>query len=219
MGEIPILTKEQATILGEIIKIKYFKDNFYLTGGTALSSIYLQHRYSEDMDFFSESKFDNEIIFTLMQDLSKKLNFEIQSADFKEVVYIFILSFKNGFKLKVDFGYYPYRKIEKEKLMGGFKVDSLTDIAVNKLLTIIQRSDVKDFVDLYFLLKKFTIWTLIDGVKIKFRLKLEPFIVASDFLKVEEFDVLPKMVKPLKLKDLQDFFKKHAKRLGKMAIA
>lgn len=50
MGKIPILTKEQETVLGEIIKIKYFKDNFYFTGGTALSLIYLQHRYSEDLE-------------------------------------------------------------------------------------------------------------------------------------------------------------------------
>ena len=28
-------------------------DNFYLTGGTALSAFYLQHRLSEDLDFFS----------------------------------------------------------------------------------------------------------------------------------------------------------------------
>ncbi|MCZ7666433.1 MAG: nucleotidyl transferase AbiEii/AbiGii toxin family protein [Chloroflexi bacterium] len=27
-------------------------DNFYLTGGTALAAFYLQHRFSEDLDFF-----------------------------------------------------------------------------------------------------------------------------------------------------------------------
>lgn len=217
MGKIPILTKEQETVLGEIIKIKYFKDNFYFTGGTALSLIYLQHRYSEDIDFFSEKSFDNQTIFTLMQDLSKKLNFEIQS-DFKEVVYIFNLTFKNRSKLKVDFGYYPYQRIEKGQLMKNFKVDSLTDVAVNKLLTITQRTDVKDFVDLYFLLKKFTVWTLMDEVKIKFRVKLEPLLVGGDFLKIEDFDFLPKMLVPLTLKELQEFYREQAKKLGMKVV-
>lgn len=217
MGKIPILTKEQETVLGEIIKIKYFKDNFYFSGGTALSLIYLKHRYSEDIDLFSEKSFDNQTIFTLMQGLSKKLHFEIQS-DFKEVVYIFNLTFKNNTKLKVDFGYYPYQKIEKEQLIESFKVDSLIDIAVNKLLTITQRTDVKDFVDLYFLLKKFTVWTLIDGVKVKFRVKLEPMLVGGDFLKIEDFDFLPKMLVPLNLDELKVFYRDQAKKLGMKVV-
>lgn len=28
-------------------------DSFYLTGGTALSAFYLEHRYSVDLDFFT----------------------------------------------------------------------------------------------------------------------------------------------------------------------
>lgn len=218
MGKIPILTKEQEIILGEITKISFFKKNFYFTGGTALSTFYLHHRLSEDLDFFSEKKFDNQIILTLMQELSKKLKFEIQS-NFNEVVYIFNLKFNNGAKLKVDFGYYPYKKIVDERLIfEDFKLDSLRDIATNKLLTISQRTDIKDFVDLYFLLDEFTIWDLIDGVKFKFRIKIEPFIIAGDFLKIEGFEVLPKMIKPLKLAELKDFFRDKAKKLGRVAI-
>ena len=32
--------------------IEQLKLDFYLTGGTALSRCYLQHRYSDDLDFF-----------------------------------------------------------------------------------------------------------------------------------------------------------------------
>lgn len=220
MGKIPVLTKEQKIILGEITKINFFKKNFYFTGGTALSAFYLQHRLSEDLDFFSEQKFDNQVILTLIQELSKKLKFKIQS-NFNEVVYIFNLTFNNGVKLKVDFGYYPYKKIADEKIiLEDFKLDSLRDIATNKLLTISQRTDIKDFVDLYFLLllNEFTIWDLIDGLRFKFRIKIEPFIVAGDFLKIEEFEMLPIMIKPLKLEELKDFFRKYAKRLGRAAV-
>lgn len=37
-------------------KSRVITDNFYLTGGTALSEFYLQHRLSEDLDFFSEQE-------------------------------------------------------------------------------------------------------------------------------------------------------------------
>lgn len=99
--------------------------------------------------------------------------------------------------------------------MDGILVDSLVDIAVNKLLTITQRNDVKDFVDLYFLLDKFTVWDLMEGVRVKFKMKLEPFIVASDFLKVEDFETMPKMIKKLTLEDLKTFFRQQAKKIGK----
>src|SRR5436190_2938449 len=102
----------------------------------------------------------------------------------------------------------------KIKRINGIDVDSLIDIAVNKLLVTQQRTEVKDFVDLYFLLKKFTVWDLIEGVRIKFKVTIDPLIIGSDFLKVESFDYLPKMIKPLSLKELKRFFKEKAKDVG-----
>lgn len=217
MGEISNLTKEQKIILDEVRQIPFFKDQFYFTGGTALSSAYLNHRLSEDLDFFTEKKFNQQIIFTLMTDLSKKHNFNFQSR-FVEVVYIFNLIFSDKTELKVDFSYYPYKRLIKKQLVNEITIDSLTDIAVNKLLTITQRTDVKDFVDLYFLFQTFAIWDLIEGVKIKFGLKLEPFLLSSDFLKAENFDYLPKMIKPLSLEELKSFFRQKAKEIGSRAV-
>ncbi len=218
MGKVPVLSKEQEIVLGEITKINFFRENFYFTGGTALSAYYLQHRFSEDLDFFSAQKFDNQIILTLIQELGKKLGFKIQS-NFNEVVYIFNLTFKKGTKLKVDFGYYPYKKIADERVIfEDFKLDSLRDIATNKLLTISQRTDIKDFVDLYFLLNEFTFWDLLEGLRFKFNIKIEPFILAGDFLKIEGLETLPKMIKPLKLAELKVFFREYAKKLGKVAV-
>lgn len=216
MGKVSILTKEQDIILAEVRK-NPFLQQFYFTGGTALSAFYLQHRYSEDLDFFSEKNIDTEAIFTFFQDLSGQHNFTFTS-EFQQVVYIFLLKFNNTETLKVDFGYYPYSQIEKPNELNGIKTDSLTDIAVNKLLTITQRTTVKDFVDLYFLLEKFTVWDLIEGVRIKFRMQLEPFILASDFLKVEDFDYLPRMIRKLSLDELKSFFRQKAKEIGKKSI-
>ncbi len=213
MGKIPFLTKEQKIILDEIKKNDFLRSQFYFTGGTALSAFYLNHRYSEDIDFFSEKKFDNQIILTLMQQWSRKHSFTFQSR-FSQVVYVFNLIFSNKASLKIDFAYYPYKRLQKEAHMDTIQIDSLTDIAVNKLLTISQRDDVKDFVDLYFLLEKFTLWDLIEGVKMKFKMKIEPLLLASDLLKVEDFDYLPKMIKPLSLEELKSFFRQKAKEIG-----
>lgn len=216
MGKIQILTNEQQIILSEISKNPFFND-FYFTGGTALSTFYLKHRYSEDLDFFSENKFDPQIIENIIESLSKKYKFEYTS-EFIEVVQIFMIKFKNLDPVKIDFAYYPHRKIEDVVIIGDIKVDSLLDIAVNKLHTVTQRTTVKDFVDLYFLLQKFGMWDLIEGVKIKFKQKIEPFILASDFLKIEDFDYLPRMIKKLSLDELKSFFRQKAKEIGKRSI-
>lgn len=215
MGKVSIITAKQRFVLKGLSKSSYFRDNFYFTGGTALSHYYLQHRYSDDLDFFSLEKFENEVVFALISDLSRKLKFKFDSK-FNEVVYIFNLKFPDGETLKIDFGYYPYKLIED----GGrdemeIKIDSLRDIATNKLLTVGQRNDVKDFVDLYFLMQeKYTIWDLIYGVEAKFGLEQDTVLLGEHLLKVEDFDFLPRMVKPLKLSVLKNFFRKQAKKLG-----
>lgn len=214
MGQVSILTDKQKQILSEFAQSDFLKKNFYFTGGTVLSEYYLKHRYSDDLDFFSGEKFETQIIFTLIEQWSKQLKFNFQS-NFAEVTYIFNLTFPDKEELKMDFSFYPYKRLESSKLRDGIEIDSLFDIAVNKLLVITQRTEVKDFVDLYFLLKTFTVSDLMAGVKKKFNVKLEPFVLASDFLKIEDFDFLPRMIKPLELDDLIEFYRDLSKKLGK----
>ena len=198
-------------------KSKLIKNNFYLTGGTALAKYYLQHRLSEDLDFFSDKKFNNQTVLTEIESLAKKQNFSFTSR-FSGPVYSFIIEFPDKKKTKLDFGFYPYKRLKKSKLKFGLQVDSQLDIAVNKLLTISQRTNVKDFVDLYYLLKKFTFWDLFRGVKVKFRQKPEPFLLAADFLKIEDFDFLPKMIKPLDLEELKKYYRNLAKGIGEKEV-
>lgn len=217
MGTLSTLTKEQQIIYSEVAQNSYIRKNFYFTGETALSSFYFQHRYSDDLDFFSETTFDNQVIFTLMQEWSRKHQFSLQSR-FVEVVYIFDLVFHNNTPLKIDFSYYPYKRIEMGETIDGMTIDSLLDIGVNKIVTVSQRNDVKDFVDLYFILQKFTIWDLMQGAKIKFHMEIEPFLLAADFLKVEDFSFLPRMIKPITLGELKSFYRQKAQELGKKSV-
>jgi|SRR3989338_2292469 len=156
MGKISILTQEQKTILDLIGDDKYLSSTFYFTGGTALSEYYLHHRYSDDLDFFTQKKIDQEVIFTLIKKWSKLHNFTFRSR-FVEVVYRFDLTFGDETNLKIDFGHYPHPRVEKGRNIDQLQIDSLRDIATNKFITMSQRSSAKDFVDLYFLLQnKFT---------------------------------------------------------------
>lgn len=209
-----IITLEQNLILDLFRNDEYLRSNFYFTGGTALSLYYLQHRESIDLDFFSANNFDIKTVTLQMTQWGSQHNFSVTYIPYEEKTHVFNLTFKDGKTVKVDFAYYPYKQIGESKIERGITVDSLVDIAVNKLLTTQQRTEVKDFVDLYFLLPKFTIGELLEGVRIKFHLEIDPFIFASDFLKVENFDFLPLMVKPLSIPELKAYFREKAKEIG-----
>lgn len=216
MGKVTFTPKQQL-IFDEIKRNDFIRRNFYFTGGTALAMVYLHHRLSEDLDFFSEKKFDTLPILNLVTEWSKKHKFRVSSKEL-EVVRIFLLKFSDGEELKVDFGFYPYKRIEKGRLIDLVETDSMLDIAINKLQTIHQRVQVKDFVDLFFLLKKFTVWDLMAGVRVKFGIDVDPYTIGASCMKVDSFNELPVMLTPLTLEELKDFYKDLAKKLGSKAV-
>jgi len=69
-----ILNKNQKILLEYFSKEDFIND-FYLTGGTALAAFYLNHRYSEDLDFFTEKEnIDIPALTFYFQSLKSKLN-------------------------------------------------------------------------------------------------------------------------------------------------
>lgn len=218
MGKNNLFTPEQTIILDQVGIDPYLRSNFYFTGGTALSYLYLKHRHSEDLDFFSVKKLDQAKILSLITQWAVHHNFTFE-AQMKEVVYVFLLTFKNGTTLKVDFGYYPYTRVEKGTKYNKLEVDSLLDIAINKLVSVNQRLAAKDFVDLYFLLKHFTLWDMMYGAEKKFKMEFDPFILTGDLLqRAEQFTSLPKMIKPLTLEKLKAFYTEKAKEIAKRSV-
>ncbi|OGG23927.1 hypothetical protein A3A79_01865 [Candidatus Gottesmanbacteria bacterium RIFCSPLOWO2_01_FULL_43_11b] len=219
MGKATILTPRQTELIRALCADTFFTDTFYFTGGTALSEVYLKHRKSEDLDFFSARTYDPQRILHALTRWSKTQRFSIKT-DFVEPTHIYVLTYPDGHAVKVDFATYPYPSLDTpSRYRDTLSVDSLFDIAVNKLVTITQRTEVKDFVDLYFLFRQFTFWTLRDGVKTKFNIEIDPYGVASNFMAVEDFDFLPIMHTPLTLQALKMFFRTKAKDLGKKSIA
>lgn len=206
-------TKIQKLFLDKVQLDPYLVKIFYLTGGPALAACYLNHRLSEDIDLFSDTAFDEATVTASMAHLVTSLG--VRSKLSKILGRLrYDLTFPNNALLKVDFVFYDFSHIEPTNTFGDLMVDSVGDIAVNKLLSISQRTASKDFVDLYFLLKKYTVWDLQHGVEHKFKLEIEPLYLSSLFAKAEELTDLPIMKKPLSLETLKKFFLAEATRLA-----
>jgi len=96
---------------------------------------------------------------------------------------------------------------------GAWLVDSLENITLNNVAAIQGRLDVKDYVDLYLLLKDRPerILTWLAQAKQK-DASIEPFLWSRVIGDVETFRVLPRMIIPLQLPELVAFYG-HLRRL------
>ena len=211
-----ILTTKQLNFLELVSKDKQITKHFYFTGGTALAEFYLQHRLSEDIDLFTDKEEVNQsVVESFLKKISTKLSIvEIKKSQFLGL-FSYILIFKDEEKLKVDFNYYPFPRINKGKNFKNLEVDSLYDIAVNKVQTILTRTRSRDFIDLYFIMQAFdySLGQLIKDSKVKFDWHIDQVTLASQFIKVKEFGDFPTMLVPFDKKDMEKFFLALAKSL------
>lgn len=215
-----ILTDRQIALLEEIGRQSFLVKNFYLSGGTALAGFYLFHRYSEDLDFFSEKEVDPMQINIFLKSI-KKL-FKIKKIDFEQSYNrnLFFLHFEDEI-LKTEFTYYPFPRVKTGQKKFGVTIDSLLDIAVNKLFTIYQRCKARDYIDLYCICKKevFSVHDLIKTAKIKFDWHIDPIQLGTQFIKATEAEDYPNMIQKLDEKVWKNFFIEEAKKLGPDILA
>ncbi|MBI2436926.1 MAG: nucleotidyl transferase AbiEii/AbiGii toxin family protein [Candidatus Magasanikbacteria bacterium] len=215
-----ILSKNQQKLLKIIGDNKNICQYFYLTGGTALAEFYLHHRLSEDLDFFSEEEIDPQIMFAFLKSIQKSAGIKKIDSQQSFNRNLFFLYLQDGDVIKTEFTYFPFPRIEKKNKMGNLFVDSMLDIAVNKVFTIYQKSRSRDFIDLYLILqaKKWTIANLVKKAKIKFDWHVDPLQLAGQFLHAEKVKDYPRMIKTLKPEVWSDFFEHEAKKLEKQII-
>ena len=211
---VSILTPQQKLALKLISQTNLAKE-FYFSGGTALSHYYLQHRKSEDLDFFRGEEFDPQNITISIKSLQDKMgfkNFDYQSSFNRN---LFFLKFLDNYILKLEFTYYPFTQIEKPKLLDGLLVDSVIDIATNKLFTIVQKPRGRDYFDLYFIIQKygFSIEDLRMKAKIKFDWHVDPLQLASRLFEVDTHLDDPITEGELDSKPIIVFFQTEAEKL------
>lgn len=148
-----ILTPLQSAFLNEFFKQSAGQE-FFFTGGTALAAFYLYHRYSDDLDLFTLSELAFREMSRLLPAIVLNLNsvFEerIRTANWQQG----FVRVRNGETLKIDLVRDVGAQFGTPQRLGDVIVDSELNIAVNKITAVFSRADTKDFVDLYFLLKK-----------------------------------------------------------------
>jgi predicted nucleotidyltransferase component of viral defense system len=142
--------------------------NFRLCGGTSLS-LQIGHRISVDLDFFCQSEIDLD---QLLDDLNLDFQIDVNYRNPK------VLSCMVE-KVKVDFVKYHYPWIGNPIESEGVILCSLYDIAAMKLEAIKGRGRKRDFVDLYYLLKNFSLQEMLEFNLKKYRNNDQTLILKS----------------------------------------
>lgn len=117
--------------------------DFYLAGGTGLA-LQIGHRFSEDLDLFTSRHFEPEEIVHLIR---KQYEFTVIGLA-PGTLHTAIRG------VRTSFLFYPYRLLFPLSSLKDCRIADYRDIAAMKLIAVSQRGSKKDFVDLYYLLKK-----------------------------------------------------------------
>jgi predicted nucleotidyltransferase component of viral defense system len=125
---------------------------FYLTDGTALSRFYLQHRYSDDLDFF----LNDHPEFGLY--LNRMLNSFQEQTDLQTKIvlradrFCRLLISKNETDLKIEFvNDVPSHVGDLNSFSLYSRVDNIQNILANKFCAVLDRDEIKDVVDILYI--------------------------------------------------------------------
>jgi predicted nucleotidyltransferase component of viral defense system len=167
----PEITPFQKKVL-KLFKDSSLKDQFYWTGGTLLSVLYLHHRQSKDLDFFSDKSFSRSQVLKFVLHLKEEL--KLTKVEQTKIFDRYEFFLHNKETLRLEFVFYPHPKLKARIQREGIYIDSLDDIAANKAMAFFDRNDPKDLFDLYFLLKKkrYKVSRLLELIKQKFGVEL-----------------------------------------------
>lgn len=155
-----ILEHSTKKALEKLDSSTFFKETqAYLAGGTGLA-LHFGHRISQDLDFFTAKDFEEQQTIQFLQTLGK---FNLKKTAWKTIIGTFE-------EVKFSIFHYNYSQLEPSvKFLQTAKVASPKDIAAMKIATVSQRCTKRDFIDLYFLIQKFSLEEILKFYKLKFK--------------------------------------------------
>ena len=118
-------------------------------------------------------------------------------------------------KYKIDFGQYPFSPINPLKKFNNLLVEDLYDIAVDKAHTISVRPRLRDFIDLFLILKSNKGWSLEELLlkgREKFEISVDPIQLGENLLQVRALEDMPIMLQDIDMKEIKDYFISQAKK-------
>jgi len=138
--------KKLYALQDEVLDVVFNTENeFYLTGGTCLSRFYIEKRYSDDLDFFTNnSQRYSFAIKNIKLALQAKfsLSVEVETKDFTR--------FKINDLLQIDFvNDIAFRYKNVVVIDNNYIIDNIENILSNKITAIIGRDNPKDVFDIY----------------------------------------------------------------------
>ena len=137
-----LLPKTQ-TLLVKMVEECSFLEKYVLVGGSALA-LYLCHRKSEDLDFFTyEDSFDKKEIFDYIQSFENK---EILNQTDEQIDLLL-----DGVKVTFFNAKWGFLKPTKTE---SFNLSSLESIGAMKVNVMFLRAKYRDYYDLYFMIKE-----------------------------------------------------------------
>ena len=197
-----VKTKKALEKIGES---KIFAD-FYMAGGTALA-LQLKHRQSIDLDWFSQKPIETRKVIELLSKLGN-LSVQYESEDTLHMILD---------EVKISVFYYPYNLIKPFVLYAeGVFLANEIDIACMKLQAISSRGSKKDFIDLFFLLKKYQIHELLDFFNEKYaKIKYNHLHLLKSLVFFDDADCepMPIMLINISWEEIKEFIIKAVKNL------
>jgi predicted nucleotidyltransferase component of viral defense system len=154
-------TTVEPNTLGLLIELmqKPYLQGFNLAGGTALS-MHIGHRISIDLDMFTTEPFNTLEIKSKLEDDYPVFQVLLESQN------TIITNINN---IKVDFIRFKYGFTYPIITEKEIRLVNIKDIAPMKLDAITGRGKKKDFYDLYFLLKKFSLPEILEMYQHKYQ--------------------------------------------------
>jgi predicted nucleotidyltransferase component of viral defense system len=140
-------SNEQRDLLLKIFSYEFSRNNLFITGGTALSVFYAAHRTSKDIDLFLMEEVSLFEYVRLFKDIGKVLTTISESPNFCSYIY------EGGIKVDYVFDRFSASGNKKATVIDGMKinVDTLENIAINKVCAVVSRAEPKDIIDLTWL--------------------------------------------------------------------
>ena len=210
----PVLTPFQEEILRALAPTG-IGSAFSLTRGTALSAFYLHHRLSEDLDFFTSDEAAMTLVRPSIERASEGLGARVE---YRRVYSTFLdcrIFRPEGESVRVDFAVDPPCRLEppEKDPAYGILLDGSLDIACNKMSALFDRHEPKDFVDIFFVDRELYPFRDLLAAARRKHVGMDAFWLAQSLKKIEKVSVLPRMLKPLRMEEMKEFFLGWAEKL------
>ncbi|MGQ9779062.1 MAG: nucleotidyl transferase AbiEii/AbiGii toxin family protein [Bacillota bacterium] len=178
--------------------------NFALAGGGALVFRGETPRTTRDLDFFGPFK---EEIRPVVQSFLARLRAEgiaVEVVNSSPTFARLLVRSREGEEVVVDIGHdYRWRKAEESEIG---RVLSLEELAADKLLALFGRAEARDFVDVFFLARRFGFPIMLNWAKEKDP-GFDPYRLALGIARLEELPRAEFAIDEPTYKEMRAFFR------------